>query len=127
MPAIGWRSLNEVLGHLAAGIVRGAPRRSVAGATLVEDERFDRLFRLVPKRPSAMTFGSTIVARRRLEPPLVAHELAHVAQYTRFGPFYLPLYLLGAAWGLLRHRDFYRGNPFEAAAIEAQRKSEERA
>ena len=63
-----------------------------------------------------MTFGSTIVAREPLDAALVAHELTHVRQYRSLGPLYLPLYLLGAAWGLVRHGDFYRGNPFEAAA-----------
>ena len=85
--------------------------------TILEDARFDRLFRLVPNHPRAMTFGSTVVARAELDEALVAHELTHVAQYRRFGPFYLPLYLLGAAWGLLRHGDSYLANPFEREAM----------
>jgi hypothetical protein len=120
-----WRWPNEALGRLAGSIVRNAPRRFVqladppAGATLVEDSRFDRLFRIVPNRPSAMTFGSTVIARRPLDPALIVHELTHVAQFRRWGAMYLPLYLIGAAWGLLRYRQFYFGNPFEVRAMRA--------
>ena len=116
-----WRSPNEALGRLAGAIVSRSSRRTVRGATILEDPRYDRLFRLVPRHPTAMTFGSTIVARRPLDDPLVAHELTHVEQYHRWGPLYLPLYLLGATWGLIRHRDSYTGNPFEARAMAVAR------
>ncbi|MDQ3880955.1 MAG: DUF4157 domain-containing protein [Chloroflexota bacterium] len=121
MTAGWWQRPNDALGRLAASLVAGASRRQVADATLHEDARYDRLFRLVPRHPTAMTFGSTIVARRRLDAASIAHELAHVAQYRRFGPLYLIVYLAGASWGWLRHGDSYAGNPFEARAMAAER------
>lgn len=121
--ARAWEAPNDALGRLAAGIVAGAPRRSIDGVTVVEDPRFGRLFRLVPNRPSAMTFGSTVVARRRLDASLAAHELTHVAQYRRFGPFFAAVYLLGAAWGAVRHRQSYFGNPLEVAAMRAGKRA----
>ena len=117
-----WRWSNDALGRLAAEIVPDAARREIDGATFVEDPRFGRVFRLFPNRPSAMTFGSTVVASRRLDDALVAHELAHVRQYRRFGPLYLGLYLLGAAWGAVRRGQSYLGNPFEIEAMEAARR-----
>lgn len=121
-----WRWPNDALGRLAAATVRGARRREIRGASIVEDPRFDRLFRLVPNHPTAMTFGSTVVARRHLDEATVSHELTHVDQYGRFGPLFLPLYLLGAAWGLLRHRESYVGNPFEKQAMRAAEESRRR-
>lgn len=116
-----WRWPNEVLGRLAATLAPGARPRRVGDTIFLVDDRFDRLFRIVPRHPTAMTFGSTVIARTVLDDALIAHELTHVQQYGRLGPLYLPLYLLGALWGLLRHRDSYTGNPFEAAALAAAR------
>ena len=118
-----WQWANDALGRLAAGTVSGAPRREIGGAVVLADPRFDRLFRFVPNHPRAMTFGSTVVARERLDDAVVVHELTHVAQYRRFGPLYLPLYLLGAAWGRLRHGHSYLGNPFEVEAMQAAERS----
>ncbi|MFN2484996.1 MAG: hypothetical protein ABR509_08775 [Candidatus Limnocylindria bacterium] len=114
-----WQTPLDALGALAASIAPHAPCRGVGGALLFEDDRYDRLFRLIPTHPTAMTFGSTIVARRSLDEATVVHELTHVDQYRRFGPLYLALYVLGAAWGQLRHGDLYHGNPFEARAVRA--------
>ena len=118
-----WSWPTDALGRLAARIVPGARRREVAGAVIVEDGRFDRLFRLVPDHPNAMTFGSTVLARVRLDPAIVAHELAHVAQYRRLGPLFFPLYLLRPLCGALRHRHHYLGNPFEVEAMRAAERS----
>ena len=118
-----WRWPNDALGRLAAATVQGAGRRQISGVSIVEDPRFDRLFRLVPNHPTAMTFGSTVVARRQLDEATVSHELTHVAQYARLGPFFLPLYLLGAAWGLFRHGESYLANPFEKRAMRAAEES----
>ena len=119
--ADAWRWPNDALGRLAAAIVPTAARRSVRDVSVHEDARYDRLFQRTPRHPTAMTFGATIVARRSLDDVLLAHELAHVEQYRRWGPLYLPLYLLGAAWGRVRHGDSYTGNPFEARAMASAR------
>jgi hypothetical protein len=67
-------------------------------------------------RYSAIALGHTILARSA-DPPavLIAHELAHVRQAERYGPFFVPLYL-----GLLAVSG-YRRHPLERAARRAGR------
>lgn len=47
------------------------------------------------------------------------HERVHVRQYARWGPFFLPAYLLSSFWQWLRGRDPYRDNAFERQAYAA--------
>ena len=44
------------------------------------------------------------------------HERVHVAQYERWGPFFLPAYVAASLWAFLRGGDFYLDNVFERAA-----------
>jgi len=44
------------------------------------------------------------------------HELIHVRQYERWGPLFIPAYLLCSAVIWLRGGDPYRDNPFECEA-----------
>jgi hypothetical protein len=63
----------------------------------------------------AITFGHVIVFTREPTLMLWRHELAHVAQYERFGLAFLPLYL----WLYARHG--YAAHPFEREAEELAR------
>jgi len=47
---------------------------------------------------------------------LVSHELAHVAQHARFGPFFLPIYAACSLWSWLRGTGLYEGNALEREA-----------
>jgi hypothetical protein len=47
------------------------------------------------------------------------HERVHVRQYERWGPLFIPLYLLATAIAYLRGLDPYRDNPFEREAFES--------
>lgn len=70
-------------------------------------------------KPSAMTLGHTILGRtigaldRTRD-----HEHVHVRQYERWGPFFLPAYLLCSYVLWLRGYDAYLDNPFEVEAFE---------
>lgn len=44
------------------------------------------------------------------------HEHVHVRQYERWGPFFLPAYLLAGLWLWWRGFDAYLDNPFEREA-----------
>lgn len=68
----------------------------------------------------ALTLGHVVLAvdARALD-ACRAHELAHVRQYERLGPLFLPLYAASSLWQALRGRDAYRDNRFEREAREA--------
>ena len=65
----------------------------------------------------AITFGHVVLARDRgaLERSRT-HEAEHVRQYERWGPAFLPAYLLASLSAALRGGDPYRDNRFERAA-----------
>ena len=65
----------------------------------------------------AMTFGHVVVARdgRALEVSR-AHERVHVRQSERWGPLFIPAYLVASAWAWWRGRGAYEGNAFEVEA-----------
>lgn len=65
-----------------------------------------------------MTLGHTILGQTASGLALVRdHEQVHVRQYERWGPVFLPAYLLSSAYLWLRGRDCYRENPFEVEAF----------
>ena len=49
------------------------------------------------------------------------HERIHVRQYERWGPFFLPAYLLASVYLLLAGHDCYYENPFERDAFAPER------
>lgn len=52
-----------------------------------------------------------------------AHERVHVAQCERWGPLFLPAYLLASGWAWVRGRDPYRDNRFEREAFAEERRA----
>lgn len=73
-----------------------------------------------PLRFSAMTLGHVILAvDRSALVQLRAHERVHVRQYERWGPLFLPAYLLSSLLQLARGRNPYRENHFERQAYAA--------
>lgn len=67
---------------------------------------------------AAVTFGHTVLAQTKHDLERTReHELIHVAQYERWGPFFLPAYLACYFWLWLCARDPYLDNPFEVEAF----------
>lgn len=65
----------------------------------------------------AMTLGHVIVGQHRRG--LMAardHEQVHVRQYERWGPLFVPVYLLLSLALWLKKKNMYRDNPFEVEA-----------
>jgi hypothetical protein len=71
---------------------------------------------------SAMTLGHVVLG---VEASLLdltrAHERIHVRQCERWGPLFIPAYLLGALLAYLSGKQAYRDNPFEREAYEQGR------
>lgn len=66
---------------------------------------------------SAITLGHVILGSHPQElERLRAHERVHVRQCERWGPLFLPAYLLAGLWQWLRGRQAYWDNPFEVEA-----------
>jgi hypothetical protein len=107
-----WTLPNTLLGLVAGALTFQRPR--VVEGALVFDRgargltaamrSFDR---------AAMTVGYVIVSSEPVEGRLLRHEQHHIRQYRRWGPFFIPIYLLLAIpYG-------YRRHPMELAAMRA--------
>jgi hypothetical protein len=73
----------------------------------------------LPGGASAMTLGHVVIARdAACHTKTRAHERIHVRQCERWGPLFIPAYLLTSLALKLRGRDAYHENPFEREAFE---------
>jgi hypothetical protein len=111
-----WAAPNSLIG-LALGLVLlpwGARAQVVDGVLEIT------ALRRPPRRRwpfAAITLGHVVLATHAAElQRLRAHERVHVRQCERWGPLFLPAYLLAGAWQWLRGRGAYRDNPFEVEA-----------
>jgi hypothetical protein len=111
-----WASPTTLIG-LVFGLLLmpfGARMRIVDGVIEIAAQRRQ------PRRRwpfAAITFGHVVLGTHAQElQRLRAHERVHVRQCERWGPLFLPAYLLAGAWQWLRGRDAYWDNPFEVEA-----------
>jgi hypothetical protein len=66
---------------------------------------------------SAMTLGHIVLGRDELLLDMTrSHERVHVRQCERWGPFFLPAYLIGSVMAVARGGSAYEDNPFEREA-----------
>jgi hypothetical protein len=71
---------------------------------------------------TAITFGHVVLGcDRESLSQTRAHERVHVRQYERWGPLFIPAYLIAAVWGVVTGAGPYHGNVFERAAFEGER------
>jgi len=64
-----------------------------------------------------MTLGHVVLGRDELLLDLTRdHERVHVRQCERWGPLFIPAYLLASLWVKLRGGRPYEDNPFEREA-----------
>lgn len=69
----------------------------------------------------ALTLGHVVLGRSvSVLSRCREHELVHVRQHDRWGPLFIPIYLLASVAVWLSGRDAYRDNPFEREAFENQ-------
>ncbi len=75
---------------------------------------------LLPGGASAMTLGHVVLGRdQQCLQATRSHERVHVRQTERWGPLFVPAYLLGSVYAALRGRHAYRDNPFEREAYDS--------
>lgn len=117
-----WVAPSSSVGLLATTIslMQGGRGRWVDGVLEVTGPKLLRwLSRGAPVEGgiAAITLGHVVVGQS--EETLAdtrRHERVHVRQYERWGPFFIPAYLLASAWMRLRGKDPYLDNPFEVEA-----------
>ena len=123
-----WTSPNTLLG-LIGGLVLligGARVRAIQGAIEFGGGAIGRALadRRPPIRFRAMTLGHVILGASETDLDAArGHEQVHMRQYERWGPFFLPAYLLSSAWQLVCGRRCYRDNWFERQAFDHDRRA----
>ena len=114
-----WASPGTAAGLLVGviGLASGG-RVQPVGRTLEFHGGFVTWFlRTLGRGAGAMTLGHVILGQTgEMLVTVRTHELVHVRQYERWGPFFLPAYGVCAAWLHLRGRHGYWDNPFEKEA-----------
>lgn len=120
-----WAGPNTLLGLVAgvAVLCLGGRARAVRGAVEFSGGLAGALIASLPAplRFSAITLGHVILGVSEAELSAARdHEHVHIRQYERWGPLFLPAYLLSSAWQVLRGRRAYRDNFFEREAWQAE-------
>jgi hypothetical protein len=111
-----WALPNTIVG-LLLGLLSFRLPRADGGILLFEGSPRGFLWVLSRMRRQAVTFGHVVLSAAPLRGALRRHELAHVGQYERLGPAFIPLYV-----GLWLVRG-YRKHPLELAAIREEQSS----
>ncbi len=120
---VAWAAPASLLGLVvgAAALATGGKARRVGRILEFHGGAARWLLEHFPGEPWAMTLGHTVLGRTAAALEMSRnHELVHVRQYERWGPAFLPAYLLASLGLWLVGRDPYRDNPFE---IEAYREA----
>ena len=119
-----WALPNTLLGlMLGLGVIaRGGKWDVVDGVIEFHGRAMADVARVLSARglsvsPMAMTLGHVVIGTSasclEFSRP---HERVHVRQYARWGPFFLPAYLLSSLWNWSRGRNWYHDNAFEREA-----------
>jgi hypothetical protein len=106
-------------------LIGGGSVRVVRGAIEIHGKWIAYLLRRcvpIPGGVSAMTLGHVVIGcDQRCLDSTREHERVHVRQCERWGPLFIPAYLLASVIARLRGLDAYRDNPFEREAYEKER------
>lgn len=117
-----WAFPTTLLGLLFVpeSLLSGRVRR--VGGVLEVHGRLTRFFlshcTLLRGGASAMTLGHVVIGRdARLLEQTREHERVHVRQCERWGPLFIPAYLVACVMLFLSGRRAYEDNPFEREAF----------
>jgi hypothetical protein len=123
-----WASPNSLIGLLFAPTVwvAGGGLQVVDGVLELHGSVISWVLRRctgVPGGACAVTFGHVVLGRDQESLCRTrAHERVHVRQYERWGPAFIPAYLLAALWAFVTGAGAYHGNVFEREAVRVERR-----
>ena len=121
-----WALPNTVLGLLVLPLawLSGGTARRVAGVLEIHGRGVAWLLRrLIPleKGASALTLGHVVVGRSESDLDRTrTHERAHVRQSERWGPLFIPAYLIAGLVAFAQGGHAYQDNYFERQARAAE-------
>lgn len=111
-----WLNLSTPVGLIVAGIGGARIRLRPDGIYLAEGYRFRFPVAGAFTVGDVVTTASTIARLERHWPGVYDHEVRHAWQYAACGVWFLPAYLLGSAWSLVRTGSPALKNPLERHA-----------
>ncbi|CAN5781840.1 hypothetical protein BH24ACI5_BH24ACI5_02940 [soil metagenome] len=115
-----WALPNTLVGLLFVPAAAGGGLRVVDGALELHGPLIARLLRTlvpIPGGAAAITLGHIVLGRDRASLDVTrAHERVHVRQCERWGPAFIPAYLLASISAWLQGRGAHEGNWFEREA-----------
>ena len=114
-----WAAPTSLIGAAfgAAALLSGGRMRRTAAALEFHGGALRWISRLTPVRADAMAIGHVIVAVDEAAMEVCReHELVHVRQAERWGPFFLPAYFGASALAWARGGHYYQDNWFELDA-----------
>ncbi len=113
-----WTLLGGVIGLF--GLLFGSRLQYVRGVFEFSGGPIAWLLKTTVRNVSAMTLGHVILGQSAEDLEIARdHEHVHVEQYERWGPAFVPAYLLCSLYLFLMRRHAYWENPFEKAAYHA--------
>ena len=120
-----WAFPNTLVGllFLPTAFQRGSGAEIVDGVLEVHGPLVAAVLRHLPigGGAAAITLGHVVFGSNpRILALTRTHERVHVRQCERWGPAFIPAYLLASAWAALRGRGAYEGNRFEREAYRCE-------
>lgn len=114
-----WALPNTLVGLVLGFLSFVWPRWDARGVLLFESEQGFKKYHS-QRGYAAITLGHAIIIQPNPQEKLMRHELAHVAQYEKWGPFYMLVYAFYWVKLSLGGHDGYKDNPFEKEAREVE-------
>lgn len=114
-----WASPNTLFGSFlgVVGMLFGGKAQIVRGALEYHGGLVAWMLRRFPNNVCAMTLGHSIVGIDKESLDAARdHEHVHVRQYERWGPFFIPAYVLSSLYVKYKGKNPYYDNPFEVEA-----------
>ncbi|WP_146403848.1 hypothetical protein [Planctomycetes bacterium CA13] len=111
-----WASPYTLTG-ITIGLLLGGRFQRIEGVIEISGPRIGDVLHRMYVPAMALTFGHVVFGQTTAALDITrAHERVHVRQYERWGPAFVPMYLLFFSFLYLKGRDGYRENPFEIEA-----------